>query len=117
VDGVEVDVGRDVTFGPWGEVELSSAVARVLAEEVVAGESVDSAGKRVARDDLTAALRSRPIAVVLDELETRTSFEESHGWVMTPHSALGGLRPVEAVDHGRVEEVLALIHTSFPPAT
>jgi len=105
-----------MTAGPWGEVESSSAVAYLIAEELVAFECDTLPGQRVAPDQVEAALATRPIVVVLDRLETRMSFDESHGWVMKPHRDLGGLRPVEAVAHGRVHDVLSIIEASFPPA-
>jgi hypothetical protein len=116
VDSPDSDAAprQDVTVGPWGEVEFSSAVALVLAEEVVASESQTVPGRRVAPADIEAALASRPIVVVLDQLETLMSFNESHGWVMMPHDALGGLRPVEAIAHGHVRDVLSVIDASFP---
>jgi hypothetical protein len=115
--GANAGAGRGVMVGPWGEVAFSSATVRVLAEEVVAADREGGlAGRRVADGERAAALRLRPIAVVLDELEARMSFEDSHGWVMRPNAELGGVRPVEAVDDGRAEEVLELIRTQRPPA-
>jgi hypothetical protein len=102
-----------MTAGPWGEVESSSAAAYVLAEELVAFESDTLPGRRVAPDQVDAALASRPIVVVLDRLEASMNFDQSHGWVMKPNGRLGGLRPVEAVAQGRVDDVLSIIE-DFP---
>jgi hypothetical protein len=107
--------GRDMTAGPWGEVESSSAAAYLIAEELVSFACDTLPGQRVAPDQVETALATRPIVVVLDRLETRMSFDESHGWVMKPHRDLGGLRPIEAVAQGRVHDVLSIIDASFPP--
>ena len=114
--GAEAGSGRGMTAGPWGEVESSRAVAYILAEEMIAFECDTFPGQRVKPDEIEAALATRPIVVVLDRLETRMSFDESHGWVMKPNQNLGGLRPVEAVAQGRVHDVLSIIDASFPPA-
>ena len=92
-----------------GRVAFTKEVALVHAEELVAFEYDQVPPRRVAEPDVKASLRSRPIAVVLDELETRMSFDQSHQWVREPHRDLEGLRPVEAVARGRVEDVLKVI--------
>ncbi len=92
-----------------GRVAFTKEVALVYAEELVAFEYDRVPRRRVADQDIEASLRSRPIAVVLDELETRMNFDQSHQWVMEPHEGLEGLRPVEAVAQGRVEDVLRMI--------
>jgi hypothetical protein len=92
-----------------GRVAFTKEVALVYAEELVAFEYDQVPPQRVPRKDVTASLRSRPIAVVLDRLETRMSFDQSHRWVMEPHKRLKGLRPVEAIAKGRVKDVLTLV--------
>jgi hypothetical protein len=96
-------------------VDSTSEVALVLAEELLAFEFDAVPERRVAPDDIESTLLSRPIEVVLDQLETKMGFDESHDWVMQPQSALAGLRPVEAIAKGRVREVLSVIDSSFPP--
>jgi hypothetical protein len=91
-----------------GRVAFTDEVALVYAEELVAFEYDQVPLRRVPEKDVETSLRSRPIAVVLDRLETRMSFDRSHQWVMEPHEGLEGLRPVEAVAQGRVSDVLAL---------
>ena len=91
-----------------GRVAFTEEVALVFAEELVAFEYDQVPPQRVPENNVETSLRSRPIAVVLDRLETKMSFDQSHQWVMEPHEDLEGLRPVEAVAQGRVNDVLAL---------
>ena len=106
---------KDVMVTPYGSVAFTDSVALVYGEQVAALEYPQTpAGRRVSPEGLEAALASCPIAVVLDRVQERSSFDASHDWVMKPHDGLGGDRPVEAVEQGRVQAVLSLVEVDFP---